>query len=160
MHIFIEGIYLKGLQFEVNPNYPELDYNLHVACESHFESENELVQVFDFDIMHGLKEPPFLLKFRLSAKFVSEGEGDPSLDEFAKTNGPANVVPYARELISNITSRTDIPTLVIPPVNIFRLIEEGQLEHTEQTMKIEDFIDPPVEDENKSVLSDESAEVE
>lgn len=160
MHIFVDGIYLSDLHFKVNPEITELDYNLHVTCASHFTGENELLQVFSFDVMHGVDKPPFVLEFRLTAKFICEGEGTPTLEEFAKSNGPAYVVPYARELISNITSRTDIPTLVIPPVNIFRLIEEGQLEHTEQTMKIEDFIDPPVENENNSVLSDESAEVE
>jgi len=43
----------------------------------------------------------------------------------SKNHAPAYIVPYARELIANITSRTGIlPTLVMPPLNIVELLKE------------------------------------
>ncbi|MCX6647178.1 MAG: protein-export chaperone SecB [bacterium] len=142
MHIYVEGIFLTELQFKVFPDNPKLDYNLHVTCSSHFINDNQLTQIFNFDVMHLVEAPPFDLKFTLEARFLSEGEGEPTLAEFSKSNGPAYVVPYARELISNLTSRTDVPTLTIPPVNIFRLIEEERMELINDTMTIDDFINP------------------
>lgn len=141
MHIYVESVDLSGLHFEAHSDFKELDFNLHVACSSHFITENELIQNFTFNVMHGVSNPPFDMEFTLTAKFISEGEGQPSLRDFAEFNGPAYVVPYARELISNITSRSEVPTLVIPPVNIFSLIEEGKLDHIDEPKLIKDDLE-------------------
>ena len=131
MHIVVDGIFLKKIDFELIPeNIPKnieegLSYGLDVNCHSHFTPEKDkLVQIIDFDVAHGVEKPPFRFTFSIQAQYHSEGEGKPTLEEFSKYNAPAYVVPYARELIANITSRISIiPTLVIPPINIFELIE-------------------------------------
>ena len=131
MHIAVEGIFLKKIDFElILENIPKdiedgLSYGLDVNCHSHFTPERDrLVQIIDFDVAHGVDKAPFRFKFSIQAQYRSEGEGKPTLEEFSKYNAPAYVVPYARELIANITSRISIiPTLVIPPINIFELIE-------------------------------------
>lgn len=45
-------------------------------------------------------------------------EENMELEEFANVNAPALLMPFAREVISNITSRTPLPYLLIPPINI------------------------------------------
>src|SRR4030066_1745065 len=46
-----------------------------------------------------------------------EGQENMGLEEFAKINAPALLIPFAREIISNITSRTPLPYLLLPPIN-------------------------------------------
>jgi len=126
MHITVEGIILSKLEFEIfAENREKLAYELHVECKSHISDENILVQNIEFDVTHDIEDPPFRLEFTLTAFYKADGEGSPTLEEFSMANGPAYVIPYARELIANITSRAGIPTLIIPPVNVFALIEKG-----------------------------------
>jgi len=125
LHILVENISLAELEFEVYPeNAENLSYGLHVTCRDHYPEDNLLMQVVTFDLMHEIKKPAFKLRFSFISQFRSEGEGEPTLKEFAKFNAPAYVVPYARELVSNVTSRAGvIPTLVIPPINVFALLK-------------------------------------
>jgi preprotein translocase subunit SecB len=56
-----------------------------------------------------------------------------ALEDFARLNGPALVMPYAREIVTNITSRTRHGVILFPPVNIVQLVmEEEQLEEEEE----------------------------
>lgn len=50
-----------------------------------------------------------------------EGEENLNLEKFAKVNAPALLIPYAREVISNITSRTPLPYLLLPPINVLAM---------------------------------------
>jgi len=132
MHIIVDGIFLRKLDFELLPeNIPEniddgLSYGLEVKCHSYFSPEKDkLVQMVEFDLAHGVEKPPFKFQFTLQGQYHTEGEGTPSLEEFSKINAPAYMVPYARELIASMTSRISIiPTLVIPPINIFELLKD------------------------------------
>jgi len=48
-----------------------------------------------------------------------------SLSEFAENQAPAHLVPYVRELISNITARSCLPLLNIGPINVAALVKSG-----------------------------------
>ena len=139
MAITVERICLAQLELEVNPeNVGSLSFNIAVSCQSEYPEPNHLVQVMEFDLAHEVKDAPFVFKFTFVSVFHSDGEGVPTLQEFAEANAPAYVMPYARELIANITSRLGIiPTLVLPPINVFKLVEdardsaEGKSQHDE-----------------------------
>ncbi len=49
-----------------------------------------------------------------------------SLEDFAKTNGPALVMPYARELVTDVTARTRHGVIIFPPVNIVQLVMDEE----------------------------------
>ena len=140
MHIFIEEIFLKRLEFElISENIPKdsegpLPYDLGVRCQNLFSPDgNHLAQILEFDLARGIEKAPFKLKFTFQGQYRSEGDGTPTLEEFAKYNAPAFIVPYARELIANITSRARaIPTLIIPPLNIVKLIEDTEEDQNEE----------------------------
>lgn len=63
-------------------------------------------------------------KFHLELTGIFEaikGEENLSLEKFAEVNAPALLMPYAREVISNITSRTPLPYLLLPPINVLAM---------------------------------------
>jgi preprotein translocase subunit SecB len=129
MHIKVESISLARLEFEVHPEHitKEISINLAISCRSEYPEENTLVQFVDFDIAHKTEEPAITLKFTFASVFRSEGDGSPTLDEFAKIHAPAYVIPYARELIANLTSRVGLlPTLLLPPINVQQLLEQAK----------------------------------
>ena len=47
-----------------------------------------------------------------------------SLNEFIKVNAPALMMPYIRETISNITIRSGLKPVIIPPINIISMAKE------------------------------------
>ncbi len=132
MHIIVDGIFLRKLDFELYPENipPKIDdglpYGLGVKCHTYLSpDEDKLVQMIEFDVAHGVEKPPFRFQFTLQGQYHTEGEGTPSLEEFSKFNAPAYMVPYARELIASMTSRISIiPTLVIPPINVVELLKD------------------------------------
>src|SRR3989304_9193648 len=55
-----------------------------------------------------------------------EGEENLSLEKFAKVNAPTLLIPYAREVISDITSRTPLPYLLLPPINVLAMKKKAK----------------------------------
>lgn len=127
MNIKIERISLNKLKFEIRSFESKIiKTNLNVGVESEFPEENRLIQRVTFDLFYKIKKSPIELSFSFIGHYSSEGEGSPTLEEFSRIHAPAYVVPYARELIANITSRTGmLPTLVLPPINIYELLKES-----------------------------------
>lgn len=62
-----------------------------------------------------------------SAEYVavySVGDNPPlSLQEFAWSNGIANLVPFVRERIASLTQASNYPTYILPPISVARLRE-------------------------------------
>jgi preprotein translocase subunit SecB len=53
-----------------------------------------------------------------------KGKENMLLEKFAKTNAPALLIPYAREIINDITSKSPLPTLIMPPINVIALLKK------------------------------------
>lgn len=53
-----------------------------------------------------------------------KGKENLKLEEFADVHAPALLVPFAREIISSITSKALVPHLLLPPANIFALTKK------------------------------------
>jgi preprotein translocase subunit SecB len=134
MAIIFENICLAKLELEVYPeNAKTLKFNIALDSKSEFPEADHLIQTTEFDITHNQDDAPFTFKFTFISFFKSEGEGQPTLKEFAEVNATAYVIPYARELISNITSRLGIvPTLVLPPINVFKLVQDAKKRQEEK----------------------------
>ncbi len=135
MHIKVDGIILTKLDFELIPeNITESpQYGLSVSVHSEILNDGKmLVVAMTFDLAHGLEKPPFKFKFVYQGQFLWEDEGSPTIEEFQKIHAPAYIMPYARELVANITSRISaLPTLVLPPINVHKLIEESEQRKSE-----------------------------
>jgi len=135
MIIKVVRIFLSSLVFKIKAfEQKDFNINLNITIKTNFPQENQLIQHVTFDLFHEIKDSPFDLNFTFIGHFSSEGEGSPTLQEFAKHNAPAYIVPYARELIANITSRSGIfPTLVMPPLNVVELLKEVKKEEVLDT---------------------------
>ena len=57
---------------------------------------------------------PFYIKVKLEGKFGVEGDNI----EMFEINGIALLYPYVRSIISTYTANSNIPTLILPPINI------------------------------------------
>lgn len=92
-----------------------------------FYKEPESVEV---SFLVKIAPPPgtpsrFALEADVTGRFDrAESATGMTLEEFSKTNAPALVMPYAREVVTNITARTRHGTIFIPPVNVFAIVAQ------------------------------------
>lgn len=68
------------------------------------------------------KPRPEEVKVIVCAVFSIVGEPSVALSDFARLQGPAILVPYAREAIGSMTGRSFFGPLYLPPLNILKLI--------------------------------------
>lgn len=108
-------VYLSKLNYELPKVKPkDFEYNLNFLDTYKIEGKKLIstlaIQLYD--------------RFQLELTGIFEtikGEENLDLGQFAKVNAPALLMPFAREIISNITSRTPLPHLLLPPINIIAI---------------------------------------
>jgi preprotein translocase subunit SecB len=65
----------------------------------------------------------FSLELSMTGRFEpTEENPNMPLDTFAKHNGPAQVMPFVREFVANITARSRRGIVLLPSINIFALV--------------------------------------
>jgi len=136
--IYLEHIDLTSCSVGEIDTDADLRYELGLVAKSRHLSDDgkNLVLALDFDLMHGVTKPPFSFKCSFLA-FYSKDEENANMtwDEFRDVLALAHVIPYLRELISNITNRLPIPVLMLPPTNAFKLVEDHDERVTRKASK-------------------------
>lgn len=108
-----EVILKQNDSFHNNDTPIEIDFNLeHETNISNNRMKIKLV-VTVFDNAEE-KNYPFYMKITLEGDFIVEGE-DITIFEI---NGIALLYPYIRAIISTYTANSNIPTLILPPINV------------------------------------------
>lgn len=124
---------LIGLRFAVKGEFrTPINTGLNFDIKRFVSEDKKALDVFlTVDLFRNLKmeeRPPIDFAFTLAGHFVVGDNPNMSLDEFGKDHAPAHMFPFIRELISNITARSPLPTLNIGPINVAALVDSGQAE--------------------------------
>ncbi len=129
--IKFSSIYLKSVQFEVLTETFKNEKGLQASfgfqgSEKISEDKKHLMVELGIKINEEKKEgAPFFLFANFVGHFQTmDNESNLPLEDFAKKNAFAIMLPYIREFVSNITTRTPYPPLMIDPINIMALLED------------------------------------
>lgn len=127
--IVFERINLLELTYKTNPAFkgalvlPEILPSYHYQISMDEKRQRKVLQcVLSCEFLSNKSETPFTFSLTMLAIFHSELEIPYPLEEFAKLQAPAYMMPYVRELVSSITARTIYPTLNLPPINLISLL--------------------------------------
>lgn len=71
-------------------------------------------------------EGPFALDLSLAVRFSADEDVEMALDEFLRFNGPAQVMPFVREMVANITVRSRHGLVLLPSVNVVALVRRDE----------------------------------
>ena len=71
---------------------------------------------------------PFSMQIEVIGFFVLSGEDRKAKIEDFKANAVAILFPYVRSLISSYTANANVPPLIIPPINVNRLLKSKKEE--------------------------------
>jgi hypothetical protein len=87
-------------------------------------SEKVLKVMVGFDLMHDVQNPACRFFCTYSATYTRNAESAMIWDEFKDHLVVAQIIPFVREFICNITARLPFGPLVIPPTNTHILVKE------------------------------------
>lgn len=125
---------VNSIDFKFNPEYTGGKANMDIDF-------GHSIAVRDKEAQVGLRcmlfrkakkeDKPFHLEVQMTGifEFQSESEGE-ELNNILKHQGINILFPYLRALISNITSNSGLPPIILPLININQLIH-NQVERAE-----------------------------
>ena len=123
--IAFDKLILEKVNFEIDPNYmfgkKPLGVQLGVDVEKCLSENKKLLKI----VLHvhidlsGVEPSPIKILLTVAGHFTLQDEQNAgALEEFAEIQAPTILFPFVREIIANLTMRTDFPPLLIPPVNM------------------------------------------
>ncbi len=129
----LEISYETNLKFNSKLEMPEIelsyDYSIKDSENDKFDEKTHkksLISVLQIELFKSKRKRPFKMSATFRAVFHSGSDESYPLENFAELQAPSYILAYARELISNITSRGIYPTLKIPPINLYMALEESK----------------------------------
>lgn len=89
------------------------------------DEKNTMFVTLNVDIFNNAKKNnyPFSLKINITGEFELDDKHRDEKTSFAEVNSIAILFPYVRALISTLTANFNVPPLILPPMNIVKLIE-------------------------------------
>lgn len=140
--IAFDKLILEKVTFETDPNYTfgkkPLGVQFGVDVEKSLSEDKKRLKI----VLHvhidlsGVDPSPMKIFIVVAGHFSLRDEQNVgALEEFAEIQAPTIIFPFVREIIANLTMRTDFPPLLIPPVNM-RVILGKKKESIGQVKKI------------------------
>jgi preprotein translocase subunit SecB len=133
--IKVEAIILEKMDFErqqqvsedIFQSQGEIDtvkLKMDVKIDRQLSTDKKKLMVkFELSIFDEKKTLNILC--RMVGVFVQSSEGSMNLEEFGKVNAPTFLFPYLRENISSITMKAGLPPIVLPPLNMVKLMNDN-----------------------------------
>lgn len=128
-NILIRNVILLSSSFE---RENEFLLPLHAECHFNYEkkineigNEGQCVLTANVSFSDSKNESAAKIKCSFVGLFSSEGDQNMSMSEFLEYNAAAHVLPFLREHVANLTIKSGIPPLYLPPYNIMALVESG-----------------------------------
>jgi preprotein translocase subunit SecB len=76
-------------------------------------------------------DAPFSFDATIAGVFQRAGSDEElTLEKFMKINGPAQLVPFVREFVANVTARSRQGIILLPSVNVVQLVQQIEAEST------------------------------
>jgi preprotein translocase subunit SecB len=68
----------------------------------------------------------FALDLTVAARFEADEGSEMTLGDFLRFNGPAQLVPFVREMVANLSARSRHGLILLPSVNIIALVRRDE----------------------------------
>ncbi len=124
-----DAIILAEQNFKRKPNIPDtsrIDFNISVdKSVNEAEKKGQLHMKAELKLISDADEVVLNLNATFIGFFsVDEDAPNMELDKFLENNAPAIIFPYIREHIGAVTQKAGIKPLILPPLNVFALINK------------------------------------
>lgn len=132
--INFEWVYVRELRFVDNLNeydrdqFRQLEVDLQLSSEIS-EDNTQAKVLMGLTLRPPEKDPDLFqtLSAKIEAGFSVLDEGDEpvvGMEEFVRRQAPAILLPFLRQEIAEATAKTRFGQLLLPPINVSKLVEE------------------------------------
>lgn len=118
------GYYVKEVSFKMNDSFKSSDEPVKIKSSlNHITKieEDKMYIELNLSVFDNMEENnyPFEMKVKLVGQFAIQGD---NIQKF-EINGIAILYPYLRAIVSTYTANSNIPTLILPPINVSTYIK-------------------------------------
>ncbi|MGD6874238.1 protein-export chaperone SecB [Sutcliffiella horikoshii] len=124
---FIDYI-VNSVEFIYNHKFEEkpisIDFDIDKEIE-YVESDNNILVTLIVKVFENASKNnyPFTMNLNVTGIFEVDKMDKEKSDSFAEVNAVAILFPYIRALITTYTSNSNVPPLILPPINVVKLME-------------------------------------
>jgi len=123
--IEFDNIILKDLVFRLEPECP-MQPKINVNLSSHFnidKTRNVLAVELALEIIERTENPHIKLECSFIGFFSQViDKDDIDFNKFAKFSAPPIMFPFIREIVTGITAKSGITPIILPPINIYAIL--------------------------------------
>lgn len=121
---------VKYVSFKLNDEFDsdsvEIDFNIKINIEYNKNDQSMFTTELEVDVFKDsiIKNYPFEMKVILVGEFEVRESGISQIEDLAEKNSVSILFPYIRSLISTYTANSNVNTLILPPINVHKVIEK------------------------------------
>lgn len=120
--------YVNNVEFYNNELFEEgtieIDMKMNKDIKYLDDDENTVLVTVNAKIFEGAEKNnyPFTMNISITGIFQIEDITDEHSKELAEVNSIAILFPYLRSLVSTYTANANVPPLILPPINVLKLV--------------------------------------
>lgn len=122
---------VKSVIFKINENYEgnsvDLDFRMRSRYRFLNDNMNEFLTELNVEIFSNAEEKnyPFTMNLVVEGFFKVNSNNENIINDMVTKNSISILFPYVRSLVSTYTSNSNVNTLILPPINVLKLVEEN-----------------------------------
>lgn len=128
----LETVFSDKLEFRgaADSDLPADRGDITVGWDWRFADDDFIEVSFSLGREPTRDRPEFVQVAHIGVFRIMPGDNTIPLEQFVRIHAPALLMSYAREAISNLTSRGAYGPLFLPPVNVVALMDRFDIEST------------------------------
>jgi len=117
---------VNHVNFEKNKNFENqsIDIKFDIKRNVVYEDDMAYVTVNTLIFENAVENNyPFTLDISVEGKFEVNSADEKQKEELTTKNTVAILFPYIRALVSNYTANANVPPLILPPINVLKILD-------------------------------------
>lgn len=125
---FVEYVVNKA-EYRINPNFKPsedrvLDIDFDIEAIISYEDDHDFITLESVVGDLENNKSPFIIEIEMTGYFKFDGD-DTDREDFLKTSGVATLFPYLRNLVSEMSSMSNIfPVFRLPLINVVEYLKD------------------------------------
>ncbi|MGX9806134.1 protein-export chaperone SecB [Exiguobacterium acetylicum] len=123
---------VNDVNFHLNNRYVDnshtVEFNIERYVQYLEDEENTMYVTLILNIFENAEENnyPFSIFLDVTGIFQLDNIERERREDFAEVNAVAILFPYLRSLVSTYTANSNVPALILPPINVMKLLESQE----------------------------------
>lgn len=128
--LIFQDYVVNDVEFKLNKEFKEepITINFNISKNVVFNEKEPTIAYVTINtvVFENAEENnyPFSLKVSIEGKFEVKEASKEEKEYLVNINAVAILFPYVRSLISTYTANANVPPLILPPINVTKMIDE------------------------------------